>query len=304
MSTSPSEPGAAGLPNRWILGARPKTLPAAVVPVALGTAAFAADAGGLGQVIWWRAGAALVVALALQVGTNFVNDYADGQRGTDDQRVGPVRLVASGLASAKQVKLAAAAAFAVAAVVGGLLALVVGPELFAVGAVSILAGWAYTGGPRPYGYLGLGEVFVFVFFGLVAAMGSYYVQAKSLSLLSFEVAVVAGVLAVALLVVNNLRDIPGDTVAGKRTLAVMVGDGRTRHFYVGLLVVAALFVFSIAARRPGAVAALLALPLVVKPVRAVLAGAEGASLIPVLGQTSRVQLVAGLLLAIGLAATA
>ena len=283
--------------SRWLLGARPKTLPAAIVPVALGTTAFV----GEGQVIWWRSGAALVVALALQVATNYVNDYADGGRGTDDDRVGPLRLVASGLATPGEVKRAALVAFLVAGVAGGALALAVGPELFVVGALSMLAGWAYTGGPRPYGYLGLGEVFVFIFFGLVATIGSFYVQDSSVSLLAVEVAVVAGLMAVALLVINNLRDIPGDTQSGKRTLAVKLGDRVTRRVYAALFALTGFGVILAAVERPPALLGLLGLLLALPPIRAVMGGASGGALIPVLGQTGRAQLATGLLLSIGLA---
>ncbi len=287
--------------NRWIVGARPKTLPAAVVPVALGTAAV----GEIDDIIWWRAVLALIVALSLQLATNYVNDYADGERGTDDDRVGPVRLVASGLASARDVKIAAAASFAAAGIAGGALALVVGPELLLVGVASMVAGWAYTGGPRPYGYLGLGEVFVFVFFGLVATMGSTYVHTETfadgaVTGRSAIAAVLAGCLAVALLVINNLRDIPGDTRAGKQTLAVRLGDETTRRFYLLLLAVSAGAVILLAVDRPLAALGLAGLALAVPPVAAVRNGAQGAELIPVLGQTGRVQLVCGLLTAAGL----
>lgn len=288
--------------NRWVLGARPKTLPAAVVPVALGTAAVEEFA----DVIWWRAGAALVVALALQVATNFVNDYADGERGTDDDRVGPVRLVGSGLATAREVKIGALVAFAVAGLAGGALAVAVGPELLVVGAASMVAGWAYTGGPRPYGYLGLGEVFVFVFFGLVATIGSTYVQTEtlqpgSLATRSVTAAVLAGCLAVALLVINNLRDIPGDTAAGKNTLAVRLGDAATRRFFVALFALSVAAILVLALERPVAAIGLVGLVLAAQPISTVRNGANGVDLIPVLGQTGRVQLVCGVLTAVGLA---
>ena len=217
--------------NRWLLGARPRTLPAAVVPVALGTAA----AVGLPHHVWWRAGLALVVSLALQVGVNYANDYSDGVRGTDDVRVGPARLVGGGLAPAKAVKRAAFVAFGLAAVCGLVLAIVTSWWLLAVGAAAILAGWFYTGGPKPYGYLGLGEVFVFVFFGLVATAGTTYVVAERLTAVAWLLGAAAGSLACALLVVNNLRDIPTDRKVGKRTLAVRLGDRSTRLFYVALL---------------------------------------------------------------------
>jgi 1,4-dihydroxy-2-naphthoate octaprenyltransferase len=212
--------------NRWVLGARPRTLPAAVVPVLVGTAAAVGVPDG--DVVPWRAVAALVVSLAIQIGTNYVNDYADGERGTDAHRVGPVRLVASGLAPVRSVKLAALAAAGVAAVAGLALAVAVGPELLVVGACSLAAGYLYTGGPKPYGYLGLGELFVFVFFGLVATVGSAYVHLERISGLSVTAAIPVGLLATALLVVNNLRDIPTDVVAGKVTLAVRLGDRDTR----------------------------------------------------------------------------
>ena len=284
--------------NRWVAGARPRTLPAAVVPVVVGTACAQAELRG--NVIAWRAAAALVVALAIQVGTNYANDYADGVRGTDDARVGPLRLVASGLALPVAVRRAAFVAFGVAAVAGLALAVAVGPQLLIVGAASIAAGWFYTGGPKPYGYAGLGEVFVFVFFGLVATAGSAYVQTGHLHRLDLVAAVPVGLLAVALLVVNNLRDIPGDTAAGKRTLAVRLGDARTRVLYAACVVGAFVGVLGVAFIRAGALLALLAVPLAVAPVRRVARGAAGRQLIPVLGETGRVQLALGALLAVGI----
>ncbi len=285
--------------NRWVLGARPRTLPAAVVPVAVGTAAAVGATDG--GIVWWRAIAAMIVSLALQVATNYVNDYADGERGTDDDRVGPVRLVGSGLATAGSVKKAALAAFAVAGIVGGALALTVGPELFVVGAASMLAGWAYTGGPRPYGYLGLGELLVFVFFGLVATVGSTYVQTEAVTGLSVLAAVPVGLLSVALLVINNLRDIPGDTESGKQTLAVRIGDPATRRLYIGLFAMVAVFIVAAASVRPMAAIALVALVLAIAPIKAVRSGVVGAGLIPVLALTGKVQLALGILFAVGLA---
>jgi len=284
--------------NRWVAGARPRTLPAAVVPVAVGTAC--AQAQLRGNVTAWRVGAALVVALALQIGTNYANDYSDGVRGTDDVRVGPVRLVASGLAPPATVRRAAFLAFGVAAVAGLALTVAVGPQLLVVGALSIAAGWFYTGGPRPYGYAGFGELFVFVFFGLVATVGSAYVQTVHLHTLECAAAFPVGLLAVGLLVVNNLRDIPGDAVSGKRTLAVRIGDRRTRALYVGCVALAFAGVFFVASERTGALAALAALPLAVPPLRRVLAGAKGPQLIAVLGDTGRLQLALGALLAVGI----
>ncbi len=280
----------------WLAGARPRTLPAAVVPVAVGTAA----AVGVADIVWWRAVAALVVSLALQVATNYVNDYADGERGTDRDRVGPLRLVGSGLASPGAVKRAALAAFAVAGLAGTALAVAVGPELFAVGVASMLAAWAYTGGPKPYGYLGLGELFVFVFFGVVATAGSTYVHTESVTALSMVASVPVGLLSVALLVVNNLRDIPGDTASGKQTLAVRLGDRATRWFYVGLMVAVAAGIAATAGFRWPALLGLVGLAAAAGPIRTVLSGAGGPALIPVLGGNGRVQLLCGLGLTVGL----
>ena len=287
--------------NPWIAGARLRTLPAAVVPVALGAAAAAGESGAR----WWTVALALVVSLALQVGVNYANDYSDGIRGTDEVRVGPVRLVASGLASPSAVKRAAFAAFGVAAVAGLVLTVATTWWLVLVGVASVLAGWFYTGGSRPYGYLGLGEVFVFVFFGLVATVGTTFVVIEGLPARAWWLGSAAGFLACALLVVNNLRDIPTDTVAGKRTLAVRLGDRRTRAFYVSLLVGAfALVVVVAVTGRVGAFAGLLALPLAAPPVRSVLGEATGRALIPVLGQTGRVQLAVGLLVTVGVVLSA
>jgi len=275
--------------NRWVVGARPRTLPAAVAPVLVGTAVAA---GGSGPVWVWRAGAALVVALALQVAVNYANDYQDGVRGTDADRVGPTRLVATGLASARDVRRAAAVSAAVAGGAGLALAAAVQPWLIAVGAASMVAAWAYTGGPRPYGYAGLGELFVFLFFGVVAVTGSAYVEEVHLSALALGASVPVGLLATALLVVNNLRDRVGDDAAGKRTLAVRLGDGRTRLLY-GVLVVGALVgavVLAVVA-SPWALLALVATPLALPPLHRVAAGATGPELVTVLGQTGRLQLV-------------
>ncbi len=288
--------------NRWVAGARPRTLPAAAVPVAVGTAVAAVEMAGSGEtVVAWRAVAALVVAVAIQVATNYVNDYADGVRGTDDRRVGPVRLVASGLATAGEVKRAALVTFGVAVVAGLALAVAVGPELLVVGAASMAAGYLYTGGPRPYGYAGLGEVFVFAFFGVVATAGSTYVQTETLPGLALAASVPVGLLATALLVTNNLRDIPTDTVSGKRTLAVRLGDGATRGVYAALVVGAFAVVGLIGATRPAVLVALAAAPLAVRPARAVISErATGLALIAVLGDTGRLQLAAGGLLSAGL----
>jgi 1,4-dihydroxy-2-naphthoate polyprenyltransferase len=283
--------------NRWVAGARPRTLPAAVVPAAVGTAVAAAQ----GTVVWWRAAAALVVSLAIQVGTNYANDYSDGIRGTDTVRVGPVRLVASGLASPAAVKRAAMLAFGVAALAGLALSIAVGPELLVVGALSIAAGWLYTGGPRPYGYSGLGEVFVFVFFGLVATAGSAYVHLQRVTGLALLAGVPVGLLATALLVVNNLRDIEGDAGVGKRTLAVRLGASATRTAYIGCVVAAFVLVPAIAVSRPAALLALAAGALAIQPIRRVASGETGRGLIEVLVATGRLHLIFGLLLAAGIA---
>ncbi|HUQ39803.1 MAG TPA: 1,4-dihydroxy-2-naphthoate polyprenyltransferase [Acidimicrobiales bacterium] len=282
--------------NRWVAGARPRTLPAAVVPVAVGTGIAVHEGGAVA----WRAGCALVVSLALQVATNYANDYRDGIRGTDEARVGPVRLVASGLAAPAAVKRAAFAAFAVAAVAGLVLTVAVGPELIFVGVAAIAAGWFYTGGPRPYGYAGFGELFVFVFFGLVATAGTTYVQLERFPAHAVVASVAVGLLATALLVVNNLRDIDGDRVAGKTTLAVRIGRVATRRVYA----ICALTPFAVAAAvgisRPGALVALMAIPLAIAPVRRVLAGTEGRELIACLQATATLHLCFGALFAAGL----
>src|SRR5437762_3909364 len=292
--------------QHWIAGARPRTLPAAIVPVLVGTACAVRDTGDWNHgVVVWRALAALIVSLAIQVGTNYANDYSDGVRGTDAVRVGPVRLVASGLASASAVKRAAFASFAIAGGAGLALAAAAGWWLIAVGAAAFLAGWFYTGGPQPYGYSGFGELFVFVFFGLVATVGSTYVQVEKITGLSIAAAIPVGLVATALLVTNNLRDIPTDRAAGKKTLAVRIGDRATRVLYVAIIVAVFAMVVAIAAvDRPWAALALIGAEVAVQPVRAVRSGATGRALIPVLGATGRTQLVMGLLLAAGIASSA
>ena len=287
--------------KKWVAGARPRTLPAAIVPVFVGSAC----AVGEGTFGWWRAIAALVVALAIQIGTNYANDYSDGKRGTDDPstRVGPVRLVGWKLATPDAVRRAAITAFAVAGVAGLALAIAVDLKLLIVGAASFAAGWLYTGGPKPYGYAGFGELFVFLFFGVVATVGSTYVQTARVTGLAVGASIPIGFLATALLVVNNLRDIPGDTQSGKRTLAVRMGDHRTRVLYVALLVgaVVAVPLVSGLGSRPLGALALIAIPFAQRPVTAVLSGARAAALVPVLVATGRVQLVFGVLFAAGLA---
>ena len=287
-------------PAQWLAGARPKTLPAAFAPVLVGTgAAVALDGFRLLPALL-----ALVVALALQVAVNYANDYSDGRRGTDADRVGPMRLVGSGAAPPRQVLVAAGLAFAVAAVAGLGLAALSSWWLVAVGAVCIAAAWTYTGGPLPSGYRALGEVFVFVFFGLVAVVGTTYAQTLTLPGLAFAVAVPVGLLSTALLVVNNLRDIEGDALVGKRTLAVLLGARGTRLAYVGLLAGAFAVVAGVGIEYPWVLMALLATPFAVPPARTVLTGGRGPALIGALQGTGLLTLITGILLAAGLALSA
>ncbi|MGB8652364.1 MAG: 1,4-dihydroxy-2-naphthoate polyprenyltransferase [Mycobacteriales bacterium] len=282
---------------QWIEGARPRTLPAALSPVLVGTGAAAA-VDGLRPV---RALLALVVALALQVGVNYANDYSDGIRGTDAVRVGPLRLVGSGVAAPSRVLAAALMSFGVAALAGLVLALLTTPLLLLVGALAIAAAWGYTGGKNPYGYRGLGEISVFVFFGLVAVVGTTYVQVERLTLLAVAGGIASGALACAILVTNNLRDIPTDKTTGKRTLAVRLGDTRSRLLYQGLVVAPFLVALAVAPFHPAALLALLAVPLAVGPLRLVRSGAVGRDLVAVLQATGKLQLGYGVLLAAGLA---
>ncbi len=268
-----------------------------MVPVAVGSGV----AIGCGAFAAWRAALALLVALALQVGVNYANDYSDGIRGTDEQRVGPVRLVGSGLARPKRVLAAALSCFLIAGLAGLVLAAVVSWWLLALGAAAIAAAWFYTGESRPYGYRALGELSVFVFFGLGAVIGTAYVQMDRLAWIALGAAIPVGLLACALLVINNLRDIPTDETAGKRTLAVAIGDRRTRILYVCCVSVPFLAAIGMAPAAPFALLALIAVPLAVMPARQVLGGAAGRGLISVLGQTGRLQLAFGVLLTAGLA---
>ena len=278
--------------NNWILGARPRTLPAAIAPVVVATALVGADFN------WFRAALALKVAVWLQIGVNFANDYSDGVKGTDADRVGPIRLVASGIASAKSVKAAAFVSFAIASIAGTWLAFLTSPLLILVGVVSIAAAWGYTGGKNPYGYKGLGEISVFLFFGVIATMGSYYVQTEQITLLSFIVSVPMGTLSCAILAINNLRDRPKDALVGKLTLAVRIGDRKARLMYVGLLVLA--HIAAVATLIPTALLTLLVLPMSFSISRQVLSGVSGKDLIPVLGKTGKLQMVFAILLAVGL----
>ncbi len=283
----------------WLAGTRPRTLPAAVVPVLIGSGV----AAGYGKFSPWRAALALVVALALQVGVNFANDYSDGVRGSDsaERRVGPVRLVGSRLAKPRQVKLAAFGCFCLACCAGVVLAAVTSWWLVLGGSLAVLAAWFYTGGSRPYGYRGLGEVAVFVFFGVAAVAGTAFVQMGNLSWLGLAASVPAGLLSCALLMINNLRDIRSDSESGKRTLAVRIGDARSRVAYLAFVLVPFALGAAIAFERPFALLMLLALPLTLAPVRAVRGGASGPALIATLGQTGRLQLAFGLAFTVGLA---
>lgn len=283
--------------QQWVAASRPRTLSAAVAPVAVGVAVARAS----GHVNIERAILSLVVSLAIQIGTNFANDYSDGKRGTDEVRVGPTRLVASGLAPATTVRAAAFAAFGLAGTAGLVIAIQTSLILIAVGAACIAAGWFYTGGPRPYGYAGYGEVFVFVFFGLVAVEGTLYASSSQLPSLGLLAACPVGLLTVALLVVNNLRDIPTDGPAGKRTLAVVLGAERTRTLFSLCVIVPFALVIVIATRRPAALIALIALIPAVPLLKKVRSGATGRDLIAALGMTGGLQLVFSILLAIGIA---
>jgi 1,4-dihydroxy-2-naphthoate octaprenyltransferase len=281
----------------WVAGARPRTLPAAVVPVVVGSGV----AFGYGKFSLWRAVLALVVALALQVGVNYANDYSDGIRGTDSERVGPVRLVAAELAPPRQVLTAALSCFAVACVAGLALAIATSWWLIVLGALAVAAAWFYTGGGKPYGYRALGEVSVFLFFGVAAVTGTAYVQMRSLAWLALAASVPVGLLACALLVINNLRDIPTDRVTGKQTLAVVLGDKGTRLLYGACMVLPFAVAVAMAPVAPVALITLAALPFALPPLRGLGTGASGPGLIATLGQTGRLQLVFGALLTIGLA---
>jgi 1,4-dihydroxy-2-naphthoate octaprenyltransferase len=279
--------------NKWILGARIKTLPAAVAPVIVGTSL--AD-----QINVINALLALIVSLSLQIAVNYANDFSDGVRGTDTNRVGPTRLVASNLATAGSVKNASFISFFVAIIAGTLLAFNTSIWLIAVGLISILAAWGYTGGKKPYGYLGFGEVAVFIFFGIVATVGSYYVQVEQISSSALLLSIPMGSLSCAILVINNLRDLNQDKLVSKRTLAVKLGDANTRIFYLLLLVLAQVSAAAAASINNYALLTLLWLPLTYSAANQVLKGASGKELITILGKTSRLQFLLALTLAISL----
>ncbi|MGU3498089.1 1,4-dihydroxy-2-naphthoate polyprenyltransferase [Mycobacterium sp. C31M] len=281
---------------QWISGARPRTLPNAVAPVIAGTGA----AAWLGSAVWWKALLALAVSLALIIGVNYANDYSDGIRGTDDVRSGPMRLVGSKAASPRAVLTAAIVSLLIGALAGLVLAAVSAPWLVAVGAVCIGGAWLYTGGKKPYGYRGLGEVAVFVFFGLVAVLGTQYTQALRVDWVGLALAVGIGSLSSAVLVANNLRDIPTDADSGKITLAVRLGDARTRLLFQALVALAVVLTFVLMLATPWCAVGLLALPLALKAVAPVRGGLGGAALIPVLQFTGLTMLVWSIAVALAL----
>jgi 1,4-dihydroxy-2-naphthoate octaprenyltransferase len=283
--------------NKWVAGARPRTLPVSAAPVVVGTSAAVQVAD---DVIWWRAAAALVVALALQVGVNYANDYSDGVRGTDADRRGPIRLVASGLASPRSVKRAAGLAFLVAAVVGLVLSLVVNPWLLLIGVAAVGAAVLYTGGPKPYGYLGLGEVVVLAFFGFVATAGSAYVQLERVPATAWWGSLVVGLPTVAVLLANNIRDIPTDAVAGKRTLAVRIGPIAARQLFALCVAGAFVFVAPMCIDAPWAALGFLAIPLAIQPLHLVLTRDDPPGLVAGLVATVRLTIVLAALVSLGL----
>jgi 1,4-dihydroxy-2-naphthoate octaprenyltransferase len=285
--------------RQWFAGARPRTLPNAVAPVIAGTGA----AAWLHAAVWWKAVLALAVAVAMTVGVNFANDYSDGIRGTDDQRAGPVRLVGSRLAAPRSVLAVAVLSLSVGAVAGLVLAITSAPWLIVVGAVCIAGAWLYTGGSKPYGYAGFGEAAVFVFFGLVAVLGTQYTQALRVDWVGGVLAVTAGALSSAVLVANNLRDIPTDAQSGKNTLAVRLGDARTRTLYQGLLVIAGVLMLVLMLATPWCAAGFVGMPLALRALQPVRSGRSGRELIPVLRDTGLAMLVwsFAVALALGLA---
>jgi len=293
---------ASGPVNVWVEAARPRTLPASLAPVLVGTAAGATSHG----VVWGRFALVVVVALSIQVAVNYANDYFDGVRGIDTvQRAGPRRAVASGLVTPRAMLVGIALVMAVAAGAGIALAAMVSWWLLLIGLGAFVALLGYSGGPRPYASAGLGEVFVFVFFvfGLIATLGSSYVQHRMLPATAWVAAVATGVLAVAILVVNNLRDVPTDAIAGKRTLAVRLGEARTRQLFVSAIAIGVLLAVvgePLAARSAWPLIVVLAVPLAREPVNAVRGGGVGRALIPALGGTGKLELAVAVLLAAGL----
>jgi 1,4-dihydroxy-2-naphthoate octaprenyltransferase len=276
----------------WVDGARPRTLPAAIAPVLVATALAGDSFNPLTALL------ALIVSLALQIGVNYANDYSDGIRGTDNDRVGPLRITAGGLATAAQVRNAAFISFAVAACAGLALAFATSWWLIAVGAVCIAAAWGYTGGKNPYGYIGLGELFVFIFFGLVATVGSFYVQTEEITGQSILAGVIVGSLACAILVINNVRDRAKDEVVGKRTLAVRLGDKNSRILYSALVIAPYLLTAGFA--TPWTLLTLLTLPMTISILKALWSGIQGVDLIALLGKTGKLQMFFSLALSLAL----
>mgnify|MGYP003328802787 FL=1 len=282
--------------SKWIAGARPRTLPAAISPVIVGTAlAYRLDK----EISYLNAFLALLVSLSLQVAVNYANDYSDGIRGTDENRIGPTRLTAAGLASAASVKRAAFIAFGTASAAGLALALLSSWWVILIGVVSIAAAWGYTGGKNPYGYKGLGEISVFIFFGVIATVGTYYVQTLKITWLALSASVPMGALSCALLAINNIRDRAQDLQVAKRTLAVRLGDKNSRRFFVLLLTSA--YIFAALTLNPWALITLVTLPIAIAISRAVLSGALGKDLIPLLAKTGQLQLLFAITFAVGLA---
>ena len=276
----------------WILGARPKTLPAAIAPVLVGSALAGENFS------WLPALLALVISLALQIGVNYANDYSDGVRGTDEVRVGPLRITASGLASPQSVKRAAFVSFGFAALAGLILAAQTSWWLIAVGASAIAAAWFYTGGKNPYGYLGLGELFVFIYFGIVATVGTFYAQTLEITLRSCVAAIPVGLNACLILAVNNIRDRAQDEMVGKRTTAVRLGDRRSRYLAVGSLLVAHLL--TLALSLPAFLLTLAISPLSATIARGLLSGAQGPQLIPFIARTGKLHILFSAALSLGL----
>lgn len=283
--------------NIWVVGARPRTLPAAIAPVLVGTSLIHRDHH---SVNYLNALLALLLSLLLQIAVNYSNDYSDGIRGTDDHRVGPVRLVASGLASARAVKRAAIIAFGGATLLGVILAVRSAWWLILVGALCILAAWTYTGGKHPYGYSGFGELSVFIFFGLVATVGSYVAQSERITWQSVLISLPVGALSCSLLAINNLRDLPKDSLVNKRTLAVRLGDRRARQMFIALLLFAHLTALLAAVITPWTVVTLSFTPFTLHIIKGIRAGVQGAALIPILGQIGKLQLALSTSLALAL----
>lgn len=285
-----------GSVKKWVLGARPRTLPAAIAPVVVGTTLIRTH--GDKHLHWINALLALSVSLMLQIAVNYANDYSDGIRGTDEVRVGPIRLVASGVSSARAVKSAAFITFALAAMCGAILAARTSWWLILVGAIAIVAAWTYTGTSKPYGYMGFGEISVFIFFGVVATMGSYFAQSQALTVRAFLVSLPIGALSCAILSINNLRDRPKDELVGKHTVAVRLGDTNARYLFVGLIALAHGASLLAAMITPWTLLTIALLPISIGVSRSVLAGAAGRDLIPLLGKTGRLQMLFALCLAI------